>query len=72
MLDANALLALLVDVANARYDGHLTVLKFTTNWRVGLGTITSREDIAAMAEGRTLSVAILNALKKEVDDEGQR
>jgi hypothetical protein len=27
------LLNQLVAIANARFDGHLTVLKFTTNWR---------------------------------------
>ena len=32
------LLKRLVDIANERFDGHLTIMKFSTNWRVGFGT----------------------------------
>ncbi len=39
------LLEELVREANDRTDGHLTIMKFTTNWRVMFGTPTEREDI---------------------------
>ena len=49
-------------VANARFDGHPTVMKFTTNWRVSFGTPSDRDSIAAMAAGSTFGNAAKNAL----------
>ena len=28
----------LIDTADERFDGHVTIMKFTTTWRVGFGT----------------------------------
>ena len=56
-------LALFKEIANEQFDGHYTVMKFTTNYRVAFGTIHAndydelREVIQGMAEGKTLEEA---------------
>ncbi|MDW4457944.1 hypothetical protein QI052_09085 [Staphylococcus saprophyticus] len=63
---------LLKAYANKYYDGHFTVMKFTTNYRVAFGTIHAnnyhelREEIARMAEGKSLESACENCIKNEV------
>lgn len=57
-------LAFLMGLAKGYSDGHFTVMKFTTNWRVSLKTITSMEQIESMAEGRTLEEAIANLVEQ--------
>jgi hypothetical protein len=52
----------LVQIADERFDGHLTILKFTTNWRVGFKTPTEREDIDAAPVGRSFAEAAQKAL----------
>jgi hypothetical protein len=58
----------LVRCAAECFDGHLTIMKFTGNWRVGFGTLGSgdimelRADIAGMAVGTTLAEAAEAAL----------
>jgi hypothetical protein len=49
-------------IANTKFDGHLTILKFTTNWRVGWDTPMSRCDIDRMWPGKTFSEAAETAL----------
>jgi hypothetical protein len=57
----------LVDVANQRFDGHVTIMKFTKNWRVGFGTPYHDYDTtgteAQMAVGKTFAEAATKALK---------
>ena len=53
----------LIKIANRDFDGHLTVLKFTTNWRVGFMTPSSRDDIKALHVGDTFDAAAMNALE---------
>jgi hypothetical protein len=48
--------------ADRKFDGHLTILKFTTNWRVGFETPAEREDIDRMAVGTTFAEAAARAL----------
>ena len=51
------------DIADKQFDGHYTVMKFTTNYRVAFGTIVAhdydelRSAIHGMAEGKTLEEA---------------
>lgn len=52
--------------ANARYDGHVTIIEFTTNWRVAFGTPESREAIGKMAEAPTFEEAARAALEGPV------
>ena len=63
----NELIEKLTQLANLLSDGHYTVCKFTTNYRVGLGTPSEREQFDKMAEGKTLNEAIKNLLKKFED-----
>ncbi len=57
-----ALLQELERVANEKYDGHVTIMKFTTNWRVWFGTPGDRGDIQAAPNGQTFRVAAERAL----------
>ena len=59
------LLAQLEDHANLKYDGHYTVLKFTTGFKVSFGTITDREEIDSLVNYETLKKAIVNLLINE-------
>jgi hypothetical protein len=60
------LLLQLVNYANQHHDGHLTIMKFTTNWRVTFGTVVEdygvAKDSIEMEAGRTLCEAIKHAL----------
>ena len=56
-------LDLFKEIANEQFDGHYTIMKFTTNYRVAFGTLHAndydelREVIRGMAEGKTLEEA---------------
>ena len=67
MDDWNDLLTRLQTVAG---EGHLTIMKFTTNWRVGFGTPASRCDIDQMWEGVTFAEAAEAALAAHARGEG--
>ena len=56
------LLNRLVAVACERHHGHLTVMRFSTNWRIGFGTPRERHDISRMPKGATFSDAARCAL----------
>ncbi|MER9921634.1 hypothetical protein NKJ84_01590 [Mesorhizobium sp. M0048] len=47
---------------SADFDGHLSILKFTTNWRISFATPSSREDIDEMVVGDTFELAARAAL----------
>jgi hypothetical protein len=61
-LDLRTLLHDLGGVAAKISDGHFTILKFTTNWRVGWGTPEGRCDIDRLFAGHTLVEAAAAAL----------
>jgi hypothetical protein len=52
-------------------DGHLTIMRFTGNWRVGFGTLNSddyvshRMAIAQMPAGKTFAEAAAIALERD-------
>jgi len=51
-------------IADGLFDGHFTVMKFTTNWRVSFDSQPdSRIEIQRMGSGRTLFDAFVNALE---------
>ena len=54
----------LTALAEATSDGHYTICKFTTNYRVCLGTPADREFIDKMAEGSSVENAISNLLER--------
>lgn len=46
------------------FDGHFTVMKFTTEWRVSFGPQPeTREEIAQMAKGASLMEAFVKAVE---------
>lgn len=49
-------------IADRYFDGHFTVMKFTTNWRVGFGTQNNLEMIMDMRDGKTLMDAYKAAI----------
>lgn len=49
-------------MADLASDGHVTIMKFTTNWRVGFGTPNTRCDICLMFEGKTFEEAAEKAI----------
>jgi hypothetical protein len=51
--------------AVSEHDGHLTIYRFTGNWRVGFATPAERDDIDAAAEGKTFREAARKALAAE-------
>jgi len=52
----------LVKIADKHYDGHLTIMKFTTNWRVGFFTPNDREDVDNCFVGDTFVDAGVEAV----------
>jgi len=62
------LFARLVDMADRSSDGHLTVMKFTTNWRVGFVTPDGRDGIADMPVGNTFAEAARKALGEVIPE----
>ena len=61
-MDDLALLNELIAVASERHNGHLTVMRFTANWRIGFGTPRERHDISRMPKGATFLDAARSAL----------
>lgn len=64
---------LLEEYANRFCDGHYTIMKFTTNYRVAFGTLHSndyeelRKDIESMAKGKTLELACEDCIMNKVE-----
>ena len=52
----------LIQRAERDFDGHLTLLRFTTNWRVGFVTPDERADIDGIPVGKTFEDAAKAAL----------
>ena len=51
-------------VAREHFDGHLTIMRFTGNWRIGFGTPEDRFDIGEMPVGRSFEEAACAALAR--------
>lgn len=47
-------------LAKEHSDGHLTVMRFTSGWRISLSTPSSREHIQTMIHGETFDEAFKN------------
>jgi len=73
-IDNKSVFKILVNLADKSHDGHLTILKFTTNWRVGFGTPDvivgypegHKKLIQDFFEGQTFGEAALKAIEKEI------
>jgi hypothetical protein len=53
--------------ANEQFGGHVTIMKFSGNWRVWFGTPNDRGDITAAPDGRTFEEAATKALACDVE-----
>lgn len=54
-----------MDKSNEEFDGHMTLYKFTTNWRFCFGTINDiREEDICLYGGKTPEEAMKKALKE--------
>lgn len=67
------MLELATRIARVKYDGHFTLMKFTTGYRFCFGTMDYhsdymkwREIIRDMPEGKTLDEAISKAIIREL------
>jgi hypothetical protein len=64
------LMQTLEEIANAEFDGHFTVMKFTTNWRVCFGTVMEANSFEPgdkdheMCEGKTFEEAAIAAIRE--------
>lgn len=61
MTDAEAF-EKLVELAKQWADGHFTICRFTTNWRVAFYTPQGRCDVCRMFEGKTFVDAVAHAI----------
>lgn len=62
----NQLYNLIQLIANQCFDGHFTIMKFTTNYRISFGgQPNDRHDIEKMASGKTLQEAFINLFRNE-------
>lgn len=60
----------LVAIADALSDGHMTIMKFSGNWRVAFHTPADREDVENMAAGLTFYEAAEVAIDRLRDRDG--
>jgi hypothetical protein len=67
-------LARIESLAKQHSDGHYTVFRFTTNYRVGLGTLEdlSFEDVQELPCGKTLDGAIDELMKTLEELKGKK
>jgi hypothetical protein len=56
--------ALLRFIADKYFDGHFTILSFTTNYKFAFGTVESREDIENLIAYDNINDAITNAIQE--------
>lgn len=52
------------EIAKEKYDGHFTLMRFTTNWRFCFGQPYDYNEIQAMAGGKTMIEAIQRGIKQ--------
>ena len=65
-MNINALMSTICTIAVLKYDGHFTILSFTTNFKGGFGTITKREDIDKMKEYYSLKELLINMINSQL------
>ena len=59
----------MLEIAEKEYDGHYTLMKFTTNYRFCFGTLMDVNPLTTtrMAKGKTEEEAIENGIKENVN-----
>lgn len=58
------LLKMCEEIAKEKYDGHFTLMRFTTNWRFCFGQPYDYNEIQAMAGGKTMIEAIQRGINE--------
>ena len=66
-MTTKALIKIAESIANQHFSGHLTILKFTTEWKVGFGTITERDEINERIGYDNLDDALTNLIQTQLD-----
>lgn len=65
--EGKKVLEVLIEIAERDYDGHFSLLKFTTNWRCCFGTVSEYWHIEQMAVGKTMEEAIQRCIDGNVN-----
>jgi hypothetical protein len=65
-MDVNELMSTVCTIATMKYDGHFTILSFTTNFKGSFGTVIEREDIEALSPCLSLKELLINMIDKEL------
>ncbi|GLI51345.1 hypothetical protein TSYNTROOL_14310 [Tepidanaerobacter syntrophicus] len=53
------------EIAKQKYDGHFTLMRFTTNWKFCFGQPYTYEEIQHMTTGKTMWEAIQKGIDKD-------
>lgn len=62
-MDDNVIFKCLQEIADEYFDGHFTIMKFTTNWKISFFTPNDRDDInMKMFTGKTFYEAFKNLI----------
>ena len=64
---SRSLLDIAQRVARRHYDGHITMLRFTSGWKVAFGTVTERDEIASLEAFASLDDALADLIANECD-----
>jgi len=65
-MDVNQLMSTVCTIATLKYDGHFTILSFTTNFKGSFGTVTEREDIESLSPCLSLKALLLQMIYLEL------
>lgn len=57
----------LIEIADRDFDGHFSLLKFTTNWRCCFGIASDYDYVQQMAAGKTMEEAIQRCIEGNVN-----
>lgn len=56
-------MALVEKIAKEEFDGHYTLMRFTTDWRFTFGTVNNREDVYLSVKGKTIDEVLDKAIE---------
>jgi hypothetical protein len=65
-MDVNELMSTVCTIATLKYDGHFTILSFTTNFKGSFGTVTEREDIESLSPCLSFKELLLQMIYLEL------
>jgi hypothetical protein len=65
-MDVNELMSTVCTIATLKYDGHFTILSFTTNFKGCFGTVTERDEIKQLYPCESLREVLLHMIYPEL------